>query len=181
MSHATRDFEIHRGDDWSATFQRAINPIRISSSTNASPIVLTVVKPHGYSAADKVRVYSHETNTEANGNQTVASPTTLTLALSGTTGNGAGGYTGYVAECIDGTGGSVAVTFYGTDRTTELAAGMQPTVSWVDQTRCQFKAVLTDTQTLTTITAKQIYYRAKFTDSAGDVVTVCTGIITFER
>lgn len=68
----------------------------ITSSTNASPIVLTVPTGHGFKVNDRVQVSDHATNTAANGTQTVSAVTATTITLSGTTGNGVGGATGTV-------------------------------------------------------------------------------------
>ncbi len=68
-------------------------PKNIVSSTNASPIVMTLTA-HGYSNGDIVTIRNHATNTAANGTWTVASATANTFALTGSVGNGVGGATG---------------------------------------------------------------------------------------
>lgn len=172
----TKNLEIHKGEDWSEIFQRGQNPIAIVSSTNASPIVLTLEEPHGYSNGDAVRVYGHKTNTEANGNQTAASVSTLTLALSGTTGNGTGTNTGYVGKCIDGTGGTIRCQFRENVTDTALLT-QQPTVTWLDQTILRFKLTMADTLTAA-ITATKIHYDIFFDDSAGVTSKILTGTIS---
>lgn len=66
----------------------------ISSSTNATPIVVTVTA-HGFSTGDYVSIVSHATNTNANGVWKVGTTTANTFEIlqmdgSNTTGNGAG-------------------------------------------------------------------------------------------
>ena len=83
--------------------------VAISSSTNATPIVITTSTAHGLVAGDYVSIVSHTTNTNANGVWkvgTVGSSTTfqiLQMDGSNTTGNGTGGATGNatkVNNCI---------------------------------------------------------------------------------
>lgn len=82
----------------------------ISSSTNASPIVVTTTGAHGYSTGDVVVIGGHQTNTAANGTWAITAASgsvfTLTTLLDGvnSTGNGVGGATGW---CIDITTASV--------------------------------------------------------------------------
>lgn len=76
----------------------------ISSSTNASPIVVTATS-HGFSNGDLVFIDGHATNTSANGLWAITSVATNTFTLTdyisgaNSTGNGVGGATGY-AVCI---------------------------------------------------------------------------------
>lgn len=71
------------------------NPVlNISSSTNASPISITVASAHGLSTGDTVIISGHTTNTNANGTWTVTSTGANTFTLNSSTGNGAGGATG---------------------------------------------------------------------------------------
>lgn len=78
--------------------------INISSSTNATPIVITTASAHGLVANDYVVVASHTINTNANGVWkvgTVASSTQfeiLQIDGSNTTGNGVGGATGNITK-----------------------------------------------------------------------------------
>lgn len=67
----------------------------IVSSTNASPIALTV-SGHGLTSGDVVDVYDHQTNTAANGRWTVTVSDANTFTLNGSTGNGVGGTTGHI-------------------------------------------------------------------------------------
>ena len=67
----------------------------ITSSTNASPIVITLAS-HGYTTGDTVVITGHTTNTKANGTWEIISVTSGTFSLTGSTGNGVGGATGTV-------------------------------------------------------------------------------------
>jgi len=78
----------------------ATTPVAITSSTNASPIVVTSTA-HGFATGDSVVVIGHATNTAANGTWEVTKVTANTYSLtknikSGviSTGNGIGGATG---------------------------------------------------------------------------------------
>jgi hypothetical protein len=72
------------------------NTISISSSTNATPIVITTTTAHGLVTGDYVMVQGHSTNTNANGVWRVGTtPTSTSFQIlqmdgSNTTGNGAG-------------------------------------------------------------------------------------------
>lgn len=68
----------------------------ISSSTNASPIVITTSTTHLFKVGQQVVVSGHATNTNANGTWTVSAVSSNTITLSGSTGNGVGGATGSV-------------------------------------------------------------------------------------
>jgi hypothetical protein len=76
----------------------------ISSSTNASPIVVTTTGAHGYTTGDVVVVGGHATNTAANGTWAITAASgsvfTLTTLLDGvnSTGNGVGGNTGWAID-----------------------------------------------------------------------------------
>jgi hypothetical protein len=78
--------------------------ISISSSTNATPIVITTLTAHGLVAGDYVVVNGHTTNTNANGVWLVGTtPTSTTFQIlqingSNTTGNGVGGASGTVTK-----------------------------------------------------------------------------------
>ncbi len=65
----------------------------ISSSTNASPIVVTI-NDHGYITGDIVQIRSHTINTNANGTWIITKVTDNTFSLDGSTGNGSGGFSG---------------------------------------------------------------------------------------
>lgn len=72
----------------------------ITSSTDATPIVLTVASGHGVVANDPVTVSGHLVNVAANGTFIAASVTATTITLQGSVGSGAGagGATGYFRE-----------------------------------------------------------------------------------
>lgn len=74
------------------------NPLAISSSTNATPIVITTGSNHGYATGDSVVVENHATNTNANGRRTITVLASNTFSLNGSVGNGVGGATGYVID-----------------------------------------------------------------------------------
>lgn len=89
---------------------------QISSSTNATPIVITTAVAHGFATGDTVYISDHTTNTAANGlfKITAASGSvfSLTRYQDGTNvvGNGVGGATGY---CVDlGQSGGTVGDFY---------------------------------------------------------------------
>ena len=81
----------------------------ITSSTNASPIVVTKAS-HGLSNGNVITVYGHATNTAANGTWMVGGVTTNTFELCGywdgttcqnpSTGSGVGGATGYFSTQV---------------------------------------------------------------------------------
>lgn len=71
-----------------------LQPTRsISSSTNATPIVVTC-NAHGYSNGDTIVITGHNTNTNANGTWEISNVTTNTFTLVNSIGNGIGGATG---------------------------------------------------------------------------------------
>ena len=89
--------------------KRDITGVAIASSTNATPIVVTTSTAHGLVTGDYVSLFTHSTNTNANGIWKVgatASATQLELLQmdgSNTVGNGVGGATGRVykiTNCI---------------------------------------------------------------------------------
>jgi hypothetical protein len=84
---------------WATVANAAIvrgNPIAITSSTNANPIVVTT-PTHGLATGDVVVIAGHLVNTAANGawHATVTSSTTFSIPVVGT---GVGGATGTVVE-----------------------------------------------------------------------------------
>lgn len=72
-------------------------PVSITSSTNATPTVLTVPTGHGIAVGDTAAVAGHLVNTAANGTWVVQATTTTTITLP-TSGNGAGTATGSVTK-----------------------------------------------------------------------------------
>lgn len=84
------------GDDYGIWTSSKLEATKsITSSTNASPIVITLAS-HGYATGDTVVVTGHTTNTNANGTWEIISITSSTFSLTGSTGNGVGGATGTV-------------------------------------------------------------------------------------
>lgn len=67
--------------------------VSITSSTNATPIVITAAS-HGLSSGDFISLVNHTVNTNANGEWVVTVLTSSTFSLDGSTGNGVGGATG---------------------------------------------------------------------------------------
>ncbi len=80
------------------TLYNAANPRTITSTTDATPIVVTLAS-HGYSTGDRVTVFGHTTNTNANGTWTVTKVNANTFSLDDSikTGGGAGGNDGCLA------------------------------------------------------------------------------------
>lgn len=78
--------------------------VNIASSTNASPIVITTSTPHGFTTTTNppmsIEVRGHLVNTAANGIWEVTAPSTTTLSLTGSTGNGVGGATGSLINAM---------------------------------------------------------------------------------
>ena len=66
----------------------------IASSTNASPIAVTMGAAHGYTSNDTVYIEGHLVNTAANGEWTITVTGATTYTLNGSTGNGVGVATG---------------------------------------------------------------------------------------
>jgi hypothetical protein len=79
------------------TLANAIAPRAISSSTNATPIVVTTAAAHGFTTGDNVTINGHATNTAANGTWVVTVTGASTFSLDGCVGNGVGGATGVYA------------------------------------------------------------------------------------
>jgi uncharacterized phage protein gp47/JayE len=69
--------------------------INITSSTNASPIVLTI-GAHSFFVGQRVRVAGHLVNTNANGDRYISAVSATTITLTGSVGNGVGAATGTV-------------------------------------------------------------------------------------
>ena len=72
-----------------------ITPIVVSSSTDATPIVVTTSSAHGYSNGDLVLIYGHTTNIAANGIYKIANKAGSTFELTNR----------YTGVDIAGTGG----------------------------------------------------------------------------
>lgn len=75
-------------------------PMRITSSTNANPSMVTTAAVHGLSVGDVVEIAGHLVNTDINGTWTVATvPTTTTFSVPQAA-NGAGTATGTVQKTL---------------------------------------------------------------------------------
>jgi hypothetical protein len=92
--------------------------LNISSSTNASPIVITTSGAHGLQSGQTVIVgttagaagtSNHTVNTNANGTWVVTVLTTTTFSLTNSTGNGVGGATGTVTPVVEGRRDALAI------------------------------------------------------------------------
>jgi len=79
------------------TIASAIAPRTITSSTNATPIVVTFAS-HGLVTGDRITINGHATNTAANGTWVVTNLTSSTFSLDSSVGNGIGGNTGVFAK-----------------------------------------------------------------------------------
>lgn len=73
----------------------------ISSSTNATPIVVTTTVNHLIVTTDRIIINGHVTNTAANGENGNFTVGANTISLTGITGNGVGGATGTVKKMLD--------------------------------------------------------------------------------
>ncbi len=163
--------QIRRGRTWSSgVLQRASNHIQIVSSTNATPIVVTVEKPHGYSNGAKVRISGHDTNSTANGNHTAQNVTAKSFELESAVGNGVGGRQGIVASSNSGTGYTLSCKF----KRDSGDADITPTFAWDDQSIFRFELSLTAVQS-TTLTPGTLYFEVKGIDSLNKVITILEG------
>lgn len=77
--------------------------LRPTSSTNATPIVLTVNAGHGLKIGDRVVVAGITGNTNANGEWTISAVAATTATLEGSSGNGAHGGTATLRALMDKT------------------------------------------------------------------------------
>lgn len=174
MGVPIHNIEVYKGQDWSETFQYGGTPQRIISSTNASPIVVTV-NQHGLSNGDKVRIYGHYSNKAAIGNWTIANVTSNTFELAGSAGSGVGSNDGHVVPSVDATGATFTATWNG--QSVGGSASVTPTFEWVDQTIARFKVSLTDAQTAA-LTQGTYYFRLWYRDSLGIDTLIMTGTVT---
>ncbi len=62
----------------------------IASSTDATPIVVTIPAGHGYEVGDTVLIAGHTTNVAANGTFVLSAVGATTITLTGSVGSGAG-------------------------------------------------------------------------------------------
>ena len=91
------------------TSSKAESTRTISSSTNASPIAITMAASHGYSTGDTVIITAHTTNTNANGTWAITVTGATTFTLNNSTGNGVGsaGTIRRINNCVVSLSGSV--------------------------------------------------------------------------
>lgn len=108
--------------------------LSISASTNTTPIEITCSTSHGLSTGDRVTIYDHATNTNANGTWTITVVNATRFTLDGSTPTAGGGATGTVqpmdlgtydmpedlVEDLDAASVNVALEALG-DRTAKLA------------------------------------------------------------
>ncbi len=67
------------------------NPVRVvTSSTDATPIVVTLVAGHGFEVGDSVTIAGHTTNVAANGTFVLSAVSATTVTLTGSVGSGGG-------------------------------------------------------------------------------------------
>jgi hypothetical protein len=79
------------------------NGITVSSSTNATPIVITLGAGHGLKNDDRIRITGITGNTNANGDWTLSNVGSTTATLVGSKGNGTHGGTAAVSVICDRT------------------------------------------------------------------------------
>ncbi len=64
--------------------------IAVTSSTDTTPIVVTLAAPHDYEVGDIITISGHTTNVAANGSFTISAVGASTVTLAGSVGTGAG-------------------------------------------------------------------------------------------
>lgn len=175
------DNPIIVGDDWEAKFQFTEDAVKIVSSTNATPIVLTTSGPHTFQDGDLVAVQGHLLNTAANTTgATVANRTNTTLELQGVAGIGVGYATGTIAKVMDGTGFNLTCEIRDyAEKTGTAFLTIVPT--WITQTQFYFKLVITDTVTagLASYIGNKYHIAIKY-DNGGDKHTFIKGEIQIQ-
>jgi hypothetical protein len=175
---------IERGRTWRQVLQRGQNHIQIVGSTDATPIVVTVDRPHGYTNGEKIRIVGHDSNSTANGNQTAANVTTKTFEVGGVAGNGIGRRDGMVMTCIDGTNVELTIEISGdpTDVTISTAEDytgpddVLPVISWLTRDRYRIELLLTHEQTAL-MKLGLLNFEIIETDAAGEKRTVFEGTV----
>lgn len=101
------------------TILNAVQPVTISSSTNATPSVVTTSGAHGILAGQRVFIQGHATNTAINGIFLAKAVTSTTITLgdeisnADVAANGVGGATGFcmLAPIVEHSGSFKSVTF----------------------------------------------------------------------
>jgi len=99
-AQAARAYDL-AGRRYGAVYFGSTFVVALVSSTNASPIVLTVASTAGFASGDSVIVGGHAVNTAANNTPsnptwTLGTVTATEMTLTGSVGNGVGGATGVV-------------------------------------------------------------------------------------
>lgn len=92
-------------------FQEFASAAAITSSTNATPIVITATLPHNLNTGDSVFVYSHATNTNANNTAsnpswTITKVDNVSFSLDNSVGNGVGSGGFYVGAMVGSVSGN---------------------------------------------------------------------------
>ncbi len=77
-------------DTTAATVKLWNRPTTLTSSTDTTPIVVTLPAGHGYVAGDSITISGHTTNVAANATWVLSATTATTLTLTGSVGTGAG-------------------------------------------------------------------------------------------
>ncbi len=73
-----------------ASFPLFAANVAVTSSTDATPIVVTLPTGHGFLAGDSITIAGHTTNVAANGTFVLSAASTTTVTLTGSVGSGAG-------------------------------------------------------------------------------------------
>ncbi len=73
-----------------ATWPIFTQSIAVTSSTDTTPIVVTLPAGHGFVAGDSVTISGHTTNVAANGTWVLSAAAATTVTLTGSIGSGAG-------------------------------------------------------------------------------------------
>jgi hypothetical protein len=157
---------IVRGADWSAIIQIGTQPyeggLAIASSAAGNPLNVRTTLPHQLVTNDKVQIYGHMPNVNANGNHTVVDAYNFTIPVTGLV---AGFASGFVNKVVNGASSTVdckmKVNAGGAEYT-----GTTLTFAWLDQSLLRCKVSLTDAQT-PNLTGDNAVLYIKYTDSAG--------------
>jgi hypothetical protein len=107
-----------------ASGSQAADTVRsISSTTNATPIAVTMWAVLGFSTGDRVSITGHLVNTAANGVWTVTVTSTTAFTLDGSVGNGVGAATGTVGKHVQLASVATAKTYVLAIDTSPLVLG----------------------------------------------------------
>lgn len=97
------------GEVFNTTTGAQASNVNISSSTNATPIVVTSSGNHGLFDGQTVIIANHTTNTNANGTWLIHVLSATTFSLNTSVGNGVGGATGTITPVIEGNRDIIAI------------------------------------------------------------------------